>query len=136
MNVQSVELSAIVREAAETSQPAADAKGIHLDVVLDHEGTHVTGDPDRLRQVFWNRCSNAVKFSEHGARVQVHVGRVDAHVEVTVADTGIGIQPGFLPYVLERFSQADAGASGLHGGLGLGLAITRHLVELHGGRIS
>lgn len=136
MNVQTVELSGIVREAAETSQPAADAKGIRLDVVIDPEGTQVTGDPDRLRQVFWNLCSNAVKFSERGGRVEVRVARVDAHVVVTVTDTGIGIQPGFLPHVFERFSQADAGASRLHGGLGLGLAISRHLVELHGGRIA
>ena len=96
----------------------------------------MTGDPDRLRQVLWNLCSNAVKFSERGGRVEVRVKCVNAQAEVTVADTGIGIQPAFLPHLFERFSQADAGASRLQGGLGLGLAISRHLVELHGGRIS
>jgi PAS domain S-box-containing protein len=136
MNVQPVELSRIVREAAETSQAAADAKGIRLDVIADPQGTQVTGDPDRLRQVLWNLCSNAVKFSERGARVEVRLERVNSQVEVTVADTGIGIPPEFLPHLFERFSQADAGASRLQGGLGLGLAISRHLVELHGGRIS
>jgi len=136
MNVEPVDLSRIAREAAETSQPAADAKGIRLDVVGDPEGVLVTGDPDRLRQVLWNLCSNAVKFSERGGRVEVRVKCVNAQAEVTVADTGIGIQPAFLPHLFERFSQADAGASRLQGGLGLGLAISRHLVELHGGRIS
>ena len=136
MNVQAVELSQIVREAAETSQPAANAKGIRLHVIADPKNTQVSGDPDRLRQVLWNLCSNAVKFSQRGGRVEVRLERVNSHVEVTVTDTGIGIEPAFLPHLFERFSQADAGASRLQGGLGLGLAISRHLVELHGGRIS
>jgi len=136
MNVQAVELSQIVHEAAETSQPAADAKGIRLDVIVDPRGTQVSGDPDRLRQVLWNVCSNAVKFSERGSRVEVRLERVNSHVEVTVSDTGIGIEPEFLPHLFERFSQADAGIRRAHSGLGLGLAISRHLVELQGGRIS
>lgn len=136
LNVQAVELSQIVREAVETSQPAADARGIRLDVIVDPQGTLVSGDPDRLRQVLWNLCSNAVKFSERGGHVEVRLERVNSHVEVTVTDTGIGIEPAFLPHLFERFSQADAGTSRVHSGLGLGLAITRHLVELQGGRIS
>jgi len=136
LNVQAVDLSQIVREAVETSQPAADAKGIRLNVIADPLGTLVSGDPDRLRQVLWNLCSNAVKFSERGGRVEVRVERVNSHIEVTVTDTGIGIDPSFLPHLFERFSQADAGTNRVHGGLGLGLAISRHLVELQGGRIS
>jgi CheY-like chemotaxis protein len=96
----------------------------------------VSGDPDRLRQVMWNLCSNAVKFSGRGGRVEVRLERVNSQVEVTVSDTGIGIDPAFLPHLFERFSQADAGTNRLQGGLGLGLAISRHLVELQGGRIS
>ena len=130
-----VEMSQIVREAVETAQPAADANGIRVDVVVDPRGTLVSGDPDRLRQVLWNLCSNAVKFSERGGRVQVRLKRVNNQVELTVSDNGIGISPEFLPHLFERFSQADAGINRLHGGLGLGLAISRHLVELQGGRI-
>ena len=136
LNVQPVEMSTVVREAIETSQPAADARSIRLDVIVDPRGTLVSGDPDRLRQVLWNLCSNAIKFSEKGGRVQVRLERVNSHIELAVSDNGIGISPEFLPHLFERFSQADAGVARLHGGLGLGLAICRHLVELQGGRIS
>ena len=136
LHVRAVELSQIVREAVETAQPAADAKGIRVDVLLDPRGTVVSGDPDRLRQVLWNLSSNAVKFSERGGRVEVRLERVNDHVELTVSDDGIGIAPEFVPHLFERFSQADAAINRLHGGLGLGLAICRHLVELQGGRIS
>jgi PAS domain S-box-containing protein len=136
LNVQAVELADIVRQAVETAQPAADAKSIRLDAIVDPAGTVVSGDPDRLRQVMWNLCSNAVKFSGRGGRVEVRLERVNSQVAVTVSDTGIGIDPEFLPRLFERFSQADAGTNRLHGGLGLGLAISRHLVELQGGRIS
>jgi len=135
LNIQAVALSEIAREAVETAQPAADAKGIRLDMILDPEGTVVSGDSDRLRQVLWNLCSNAVKFSKRDGRVQVRVGRVNSNVEVEVVDDGIGIAPDFLPHLFERFSQADGTASRLHSGLGLGLAISRHLIELQGGRI-
>ena len=136
MNVQPVEMSSIIREAVETAQPAADAKSIRLDVIVDPRGTLVSGDPDRLRQVLWNLCSNAIKFSNKGGRVEVRLERVNSHIEVTVTDNGIGISPEFLPHLFERFSQADAGTARGHRGLGLGLAICRHLVELQGGRIS
>jgi CheY-like chemotaxis protein len=136
LNVQPVEMSTIVREAVETAQPAADARTIRLEIIADPRGTLVSGDPDRLRQVMWNLCSNAIKFSEKGGRVQIRLERVNSHVEVSVTDNGIGISPEFLPHLFERFSQADAGLDRRHGGLGLGLAICRHLVELQGGRIS
>ena len=136
LQLRAVELSEIVREAVATAQPAAGAKGIRVDVLVDPRGTLVSGDPDRLRQVLWNLCSNAVKFSERGGHVQIRLERVADHVELTVTDDGIGIAPEFLPYLFERFSQADAGTNRVHGGLGLGLAISRHLVELQGGCIS
>ena len=136
LNVQPVEMSTIVREAVETAQPAADARNIRLDVIVDPRGTLVSGDPDRLRQVLWNLCSNAIKFSNKGGRVEVRLERVNSQIEVTVTDNGIGISSEFLPHLFERFSQADAGTARRHGGLGLGLAICRHLVELQGGRIS
>jgi PAS domain S-box-containing protein len=136
LNVQPVELSQLVREVAETSQPAADAKGIGLEVIAEPDGTLVSGDPDRIRQVLWNLCSNAVKFSARGGRVQLRLERVNSQVEITVSDNGMGIAAEFLPHLFERFSQADQGSSRLHSGLGLGLAISRHLIELQGGRIS
>ena len=136
LNVQSVELAEIVREAIATMQPAAEAKSIRVDLMLDPVATQVSGDPDRLRQVLWNLFSNGVKFTPRGGHVQIRLERVNSHVEVTVADNGIGIPSEFLPHLFERFTQADSGVSRMHGGLGLGLAISRHLVELQGGRIS
>ena len=136
LNVQPVEMSTVVREAVETAQPAADAKTIRLVVIADPRDTLVSGDPDRLRQVLWNLCANAIKFSDRGGRVEVRLERVNSQVVLTVTDNGIGIDPDFLPHLFERFSQADAGTDRRHGGLGLGLAICRHLVELQGGRIS
>jgi CheY-like chemotaxis protein len=96
----------------------------------------VSGDPDRLQQVVWNLLSNAVKFTPKGGRVQIRLERVNSHVEIVVGDNGIGIRPDFLPYVFERFRQADAGTTRKSGGLGLGLAIVRHLVEMHGGSVA
>jgi CheY-like chemotaxis protein len=95
----------------------------------------VLGDADRLQQVFWNLLSNAIKFTPRGGRVQVRVLRADAEMEVVVSDTGEGIDPAFLPHVFERFRQADATAQRLHGGLGLGLAVAKHLVDMHGGTV-
>jgi CheY-like chemotaxis protein len=104
-------------------------------MIVDPRSSLVSGDPERLRQVLWNLCSNAVKFTPRGGHVQVRLERVNSHLEVTVSDTGIGISQDFLPRVFERFSQADGGIDRQRGGLGLGLAISRHLVELQGGRI-
>ena len=136
LNVQRVELPDIVLEAVDTVRPAADAKGVRIETIVDPHAAPVSGDPDRLQQIMWNLLSNAVKFTGRGGRVQVRVERVRSHVDITVSDTGIGIPPEFLPHVFERFRQADGGISRERGGLGIGLAITRHLVELQGGHIS
>jgi CheY-like chemotaxis protein/anti-sigma regulatory factor (Ser/Thr protein kinase) len=103
--------------------------------VLDPLPAPVTGDGARLQQVLWNLLSNAIKFTPRGGRVEITVRRVNSHVEIVVADTGAGIPPEFLPHVFERFRQADGSRARTHGGLGIGLAIVRHLVELHGGSV-
>lgn len=135
LNVQPVELPAVVRDAVESVRPAADAKGLHIDTVLDPRATPVAGDPERLQQIMWNLLSNAVKFTPRGGRVQVGLARVDSQIEISVTDSGIGIPATFLPHVFERFRQAEGSIVREHGGLGLGLAISRHLVEMQGGRI-
>jgi PAS domain S-box-containing protein len=136
LDVQPVDLPALVQNAVETVRPAADAKGVRLVTIVDPRASPVSGDPERLQQILWNVLSNAVKFTDRHGRVQVRVEQVDSHVEITVSDTGAGIPADFLPHVFDRFRQADAGINRSRGGLGLGLAITRHLVELQGGRIS
>ena len=135
LDVQSVDLATIVNNAVATVQPAADAKSVRLQTLIDPRTGPVSGDPDRLQQVCWNLLSNAVKFTPKHGRVQVRLERVNSHVEIVVSDTGIGIKPDFLPVVFERFRQADAGPTRKAGGLGLGLAIVRHLVEMHGGTV-
>jgi PAS domain S-box-containing protein len=135
LQVQPVDLVQIVHDAVETVRPAADAKGIRVDPIVDAAPVLVSGDPERLRQVVWNLCSNAVKFTERGGRVRVRAQLVGSNVRISVEDTGIGIPEAFLPHVFERFRQADSSLDRAHGGLGLGLAISRHLVELQGGRI-
>ena len=135
LDVSPLQLSSIIEAAVETVRPAAEAKGIHLSALLDATAETVTGDPERLQQVVWNLLSNAVKFAPKGGRVEVRLERVDSYIEIVVADNGQGIKPEFLPYVFERFRQEDSGTSRRHGGLGLGLAIVRHIVELHGGTI-
>jgi PAS domain S-box-containing protein len=133
--VQAVELPLIVDNAVATVQPAADAKGVQLTTVFDPGAETVMGDPDRLQQVAWNLVSNAVKFTPAGGRVELRLHPVDSHVELVVSDTGAGIRADFLPFVFERFRQGDAGTTRKTGGLGLGLAIVRHLVEMHGGTV-
>ena len=135
LNVQPVDFPAIIRNAIDAVAPAAEARGVRIEAVLDPEAAPVSGDPERLQQVLWNLLSNAVKFTHRDGRVQVRLERVHSHVELTVSDTGIGISPEFLPYVFERFRQADAGTTRERGGLGLGLAIARQLTEMHGGTI-
>ena len=135
LDVQRVDLATVVQAAADTVRPAADAKGIRLQLVLDPTAGPVSGDPNRLQQVFWNLMTNAVKFTSRGGRVQVLLERVNSHLEVGVIDTGDGIAAEFLPHVFERFRQADGSTTRRHGGLGLGLAIVKQLVELHGGSI-
>jgi len=135
LNVQPVDMPGVLRDALDAVRHAADAKGVRLETVIDPGASPISGDPDRLQQVIWNLVSNAVKFTKRGGRVQVRLERVNSHVEVVVSDTGIGISSDFLPHIFERFRQADAGTTRERGGLGLGLAIARHLVELHGGTV-
>ena len=133
LDVQAVNLASVIDNAAATIQPAADAKGVNLQTLIDPRVAPVSGDPDRLQQVIWNLLSNAVKFTPKGGRVQLRLERVDSHIEIIVSDTGAGIRKDFLPYVFERFRQGDSGPARKSGGLGLGLSIVRHIVEMHGG---
>jgi signal transduction histidine kinase len=135
LDVQLVDLGPIVENTADSLRPAAEAKGIRLQVLLDPRAGRVSGDAERLQQVCWNLVANAIKFTPKGGRVQVQLQRVDSQVELTVSDTGQGIPPGFLGHLFERFRQADSSSTRRHGGLGLGLAIVRHIVELHGGQV-
>jgi len=135
LHVQPVDLAVVLRDALATITPAAEAKGVRLESILEPEVGPVSGDPDRLQQVIWNLLSNAVKFTARDGRVQLRLQQVNSHVEVSVSDTGIGIREDFLPHLFERFRQGDSTTTRLHGGLGLGLAIARRIVELHGGRI-
>jgi PAS domain S-box-containing protein len=135
LNVQTVDFPTIVRNALDGIAPAADAKGVRLETVLDPHAAPISGDPERLQQVLWNLLSNAVKFTNRGGKIQVRLERINSHIELTVSDTGIGIAPEFLPHVFERFRQAEAGTTREQGGLGLGLSIARQLTELHGGTI-
>jgi signal transduction histidine kinase/DNA-binding response OmpR family regulator len=131
-----VEPAGILEAAVNSVRPAAEAKDIALDLEIAHATGLVLGDPGRLQQVAWNLLSNAIKFTSAGGRVGVSLARVNSHVEIVVSDTGQGIGADFLPHVFDRFRQADGTTTRAHGGLGLGLAIVRHLVELHGGTIS
>jgi signal transduction histidine kinase/CheY-like chemotaxis protein len=130
-----VDVSAVVEGAIDTLRPAARAKGIELVAALARDLEPVLGDPDRLQQVAWNLLSNAVKFTPSGGRVEIRLDASDARIDIVIADDGPGIAADFLPYVFDRFRQGDASATRRHGGLGLGLAIARTLVELHGGTI-
>jgi signal transduction histidine kinase/ActR/RegA family two-component response regulator len=135
LNVQPVDLPNVIQDAVTTVQPAADARGVRIQMLIDPLVTPVSGDPDRLVQVVWNLLSNAVKFTPRGGRIQLRLERVNSHVEIVVSDTGRGIAPEFLPFIFERFRQADSGPAREHGGLGLGLAIVRQIVEMHGGTV-
>jgi PAS domain S-box-containing protein len=136
LDVQPVDLGTLLTEAVTTMRLAADAKGIGIAVSIDPHAGAIAGDPDRLRQVLWNLLSNAVKFTRRDGRIEAQLSSGESHVDVRVTDTGIGLSSAFLPHVFERFRQADSKFSRSHGGLGLGLAISRHLVEMHGGTIS
>jgi len=135
LDVRSCDVSAVLEGAIESVTPSAQAKSIRIERILN-PSVPILGDPSRLQQVFWNILSNAVKFTPVGGRVQISARRINSHVEVTISDTGHGIKPDFLPYIFERFRQADSSAMKKQGGLGLGLAITKHLVELHGGTVA
>src|SRR6266542_2487851 len=136
LDVSTVELIPIIEAAMDIARPAADAKKIRLVSALDPAAGPVSGDADRLQQVVWNLMSNAVKFTPAGGQITVRLERGGTHVTIAVSDTGEGIEPEFLPFVFDRFSQFERRPARAHGGLGLGLAIVRHLVELHGGTVS
>ncbi|HEX8434704.1 hybrid sensor histidine kinase/response regulator, partial [Archangium sp.] len=135
LEVQPVELLPVVEAALEAVRPAAAARDILIEPELESGASAVQGDANRLQQVAWNLLTNAIKFTPQGGRVTVRLRRVESLVELEVVDSGQGIAPAFLPHVFERFRQADGSATRRYGGLGLGLAIVRHLVELHGGTV-
>jgi len=135
LNPRNLELGPIVEAGVEAVRPAADAKGILLRLSLDGEAGRISGDSDRLQQIVWNLVSNAIKFTPQGGVVEVRLERVGSYVQLAVSDTGAGISPAFLPFVFDRFRQADSSSTRKQGGLGLGLAIVRHLVEQHGGTV-
>jgi len=135
LDIRSVSLIEVIRAAAEAVRPAAAAKAIELHLELDSSADQTQGDSVRLQQIVWNLLSNAIKFTPQSGRVSVTLARVESSARIVVSDTGEGISEAFLPYVFDRFQQADAAYTRRHGGLGLGLAISRHLVEMHGGTI-
>jgi PAS domain S-box-containing protein len=135
IDVRPLDPNSFIEAAVEAVRPAAEAKGVRLQKVLDTGVVSVSGDPVRLQQVVWNLLSNAIKFTPRGGRVQVRLERVNSHAEIAVSDTGAGIPAEFLPHVFDRFRQADMKTTRQHGGMGLGLSIVRHLVELHGGTV-
>jgi PAS domain S-box-containing protein len=136
LNFESLNLVPVIEAAIDAVRPAADTKGIEIRVEVAPRPGRVSGDADRLQQVVWNLLSNAIKFTPEGGRIEVSLRPLDAAVRIQVSDTGQGIEPEFLPHVFERFRQADATTTRRQAGLGLGLAIVRHLVELHGGNVS
>jgi PAS domain S-box-containing protein len=135
LNTGPVEVARVIQDALDSVRPAAEAKSIKLLIAHTERANLVSGDPARLQQVFWNLLTNAVKFTPQGGQVDVSLARANGHVEINIRDTGQGISREFLPYVFDRFRQADASITRVHGGLGLGLAIVRHLVEAHGGGV-
>ena len=136
LNVTRMDLRDVVGGAVETIRPAADARSLRVSLTIDPDVPDVAGDPARLRQVLWNLLTNAVKFTPAGGSVSIAVSRGTSDIEVAVSDTGNGIAPEFLPHVFEAFRQADSSSTRMVGGLGLGLAIVRHIVEAHGGSVS
>jgi CheY-like chemotaxis protein/two-component sensor histidine kinase len=136
LNLGSVDLVAVIDAALDAVRPAIEAKEIRIETIIDASLRLISGDPDRLQQVVWNLLSNAAKFTPTGGSVEISVSQNASHVVIRVKDSGPGIDPAFLPHVFERFRQADGSTTRMHGGLGLGLAIVRHLVELHGGTIA
>src|SRR6266403_4132425 len=136
LNMGSVDLAAVVNAAIDSVQLAAESKGIRLAVTLDPSARNTFGDASRLQQVVWNLLSNAIKFTPNGGLVDVKLMRANGSVQISVSDTGQGIDRQFLQFIFDRFRQADGTSTRRHGGLGLGLAIVRHLIELHGGSVS
>ena len=136
IDLRTVDLSAVIASAVEAVRPAAEAKRIRIESIISSGAGPVLGDPERLQQVIWNLLSNAIKFTPRDGFVTVELRRVESQVELSVIDNGIGISTRFLPHVFDRFSQADSSITRSRGGLGMGLAIVKSLVELHGGIVS
>ena len=136
LDVRPVGLTPMIEAIVDGVRPGADAKNIHLQTALDPRVSPISGDPDRLQQIIWNLLTNAIKFTPKGGRVQVRLERIDSHVELSISDTGQGIDAELLPHVFDRFSQSDSSSTRRHSGLGLGLAIVRELVELHCGTVT
>jgi PAS domain S-box-containing protein len=136
LEARPVELASLVHVAVDSLRPAADEKSLRLETELDRGAGRVMGDPERLQQVFWNLLSNAIKFTPEGGLVHVRLEHTDSHALLSISDTGIGIAEEFLPHVFDRFRQADSSSTRAYGGLGIGLSIVRHLVELHSGSVS
>ncbi|MBC8065245.1 MAG: PAS domain S-box protein, partial [Chlorobia bacterium] len=136
LDVQQVQLPVLIEAALDSVRPGAETKGVKIESILDPIVDPVHGDPSRLQQIVWNLLSNAVKFTPRGGKVQVVLSRVNSHIEIAVSDTGKGIRSEFLPHLFERFSQQDSSAAREHGGLGIGLALVKQMVELHGGQVN
>lgn len=135
LKIRPVELVPVIEASVDSVRPMAENKGITLQTFYDSNTEIISGDSERIQQIVWNLISNALKFTPKGGRVEIRLEKVDSNVEISVSDTGEGISDAFLPFVFERFLQADASKTRRHGGLGLGLAIVRHLTELHGGTV-
>jgi len=135
LDLHPIEVAPVIEAAVNVVRPTAEAKGIGIEVQFEARPAVISGDANRLQQVIWNLLSNAVKFTSPGGKVEVALRQCSSEVEIWVSDTGPGVDPGFLPFVFDRFRQADSTTTRQHGGLGLGLAIARHLVEIHGGTI-
>ena len=135
LDVRPLELGPIIEAAADAVRPAADAKGIRIEKIIDWKAGLISGDSDRLQQVVWNLLTNAIKFTPREGCVRITLKRQHPHVQLGVSDTGQGINPEFLPYMFDLFRQGDSSITRSHGGLGLGLAIVRHLIEMHGGNV-
>jgi signal transduction histidine kinase/DNA-binding response OmpR family regulator len=136
LSVRPISMLSVIEAAIDVVRPGANAKGVAIETDLDSEASAVVGDPDRLQQVVWNLLVNAIKFTPAGGGITVRLSRAESKIQVEVSDTGEGISPEFLPHIFDRFRQADSSSKRSHGGLGLGLAIVRHVVELHGGSVS
>jgi CheY-like chemotaxis protein/anti-sigma regulatory factor (Ser/Thr protein kinase) len=135
LEIQPLDLVAVISAALDVVRPSAQAKGISIISNLDMLAGQITGDPDRLQQVIWNLLTNAIKFTPYGGRIDITLKRADPYIAIVVCDNGKGIEPEFLPHIFERFRQSDMSSTRRVGGLGLGLALVKHLVELHGGTI-
>jgi signal transduction histidine kinase len=136
LDLRTVNPAEVARQSVETVRPASEAKNIDVETIIDPGVGNIVCDPDRLQQIVWNLLSNAIKFTRDRGRVRVFMAQTDDRIEIVVSDTGAGISAEFLPYVFDRFRQEQSGSKRRHGGLGLGLAIVRHLVELHGGSVT